>query len=221
MALAIGADLHRDTNEDTKLPEGEAITYAKIVPGHGESARTIGGLFAEIDAPVTKTLNLDAAVRVDHYSDVGSTVTPKISFRWQPAKAVMFRGSANTGFRAPTLFDRNGYRTAGANTTTSGRWDDPVLCPSPTPTDAGHRHRQGRLQRGRRLQRQVEQDDRLQLGPGAGKIERRHAGRGVRAEQHGHAGLRLLAGQHEEHAGQPAGVGLLRQLRAVPEPVRA
>jgi iron complex outermembrane receptor protein len=137
MALAIGADVHRDTNEDTKLPEGADITYAKITPGHGQSARTIAGLFAEIDAPVTKTLNLDAAVRVDHYSDVGSTVTPKISFRWQPVKTVMFRGSANTGFRAPTLFDRYGYRTAGANGSTSGRWDDPVLCPSPTPLIAG------------------------------------------------------------------------------------
>jgi iron complex outermembrane receptor protein len=76
-------------------------------------------------------------VRVDHYSDVGSTVTPKISFRWQPTKTVMFRGSANTGFRAPTLFDRYGYRTTVANGTTSGRWDDPVLCPSPTPLIPG------------------------------------------------------------------------------------
>jgi iron complex outermembrane receptor protein len=137
LALAIGADLHRDSNEDTKLPAGADITYAKITPGHGESARTITGLFAEIDAPVTRTLNLDAAVRVDHYSDVGSTVTPKISFRWQPTRTVMFRGSANTGFRAPTLFDRYGYRTTTANGTTSGRWDDPLLCPSPTPTMPG------------------------------------------------------------------------------------
>jgi iron complex outermembrane receptor protein len=137
MALALGADLHRDTNEDTKLAEAADISFAKIAPGHGESARTVTGLFAEIDAPVTKTLNLDAAVRVDHYSDVGSTVTPKISFRWQPTKTVMFRGSANTGFRAPTLFDRYGYRTATANGTTSGRWDDPVLCPSKTPTMPG------------------------------------------------------------------------------------
>jgi iron complex outermembrane receptor protein len=137
MALAVGADLHRDTNEDTKEPDATAITYAKSVTGHGESKRTIAGLFAELDAPITKTLDLDGAVRVDHYSDVGSTVTPKISFRWQPTKTIMFRGSANTGFRAPTLFDRYGYRTTVANTTTSGRWDDPLLCPSATPTIPG------------------------------------------------------------------------------------
>jgi len=137
LALALGADLHRDTNEDTKLAPAADITYAKIVPGHGDSARNIAGLFAELDAPVTKTLTLNAAARVDRYSDVGSTFTPKLSFRWQPAKWVMFRGSANTGFRAPTLFDLNGYRTTVANTTTSARWDDPVLCPSATPTIPG------------------------------------------------------------------------------------
>jgi len=137
LALALGAELHRDTNEDTKLAQAADITYAKIVPGHGESARNIAGIFAEVDAPVTKTLTLNGAVRVDRYSDVGSTVTPKVSFRWQPAKWVMFRGSANTGFRAPTLFDLNGYRTTVANTTTSARWDDPVLCPSATPTIPG------------------------------------------------------------------------------------
>jgi iron complex outermembrane receptor protein len=137
LALALGVDVHRDTNEDTKLAPAADITYAKIVPGHGDSARTIAGIFAEMDAPVTKTLTLNGAVRVDRYSDVGSTVTPKVSFRWQPTKTVMFRGSANTGFRAPTLFDLNGYRTTVANTTTSARWDDPVLCPSRTPTVPG------------------------------------------------------------------------------------
>jgi iron complex outermembrane receptor protein len=137
LALALGADVHRDTNEDTKLAQATDITYAKSVTGHGDSARNIAGVFAELDAPVTKTLTLNGAVRVDRYSDVGSTVTPKISFRWQPAKTVMFRGSANTGFRAPTLFDLNGYRTTVANTTTAARWDDPVLCPSRTPTIPG------------------------------------------------------------------------------------
>jgi iron complex outermembrane receptor protein len=49
----------------------------------------------------------------------------------------MFRGSANTGFRAPTLFDRYGYRLPGATGTTSAKWDDPVLCPGGTPGVAG------------------------------------------------------------------------------------
>jgi iron complex outermembrane receptor protein len=137
LAFAVGADIHRDTNEDTKFAQGADVTYAKIAPGHGESKRTITGIYTEFDAPVTKELNLNAAVRVDRYSDVGNTVTPKISFRYQPAKWVMFRGSANSGFRAPTLFDRYGYRATVATTTTAAKWDDPVLCPGPTPTIPG------------------------------------------------------------------------------------
>lgn len=137
LALAIGADLHRDTVDDTKFADAADITYAKIVPSHGGASRNVAGLFAEVDAPITKELDLDGAVRVDKYSDVGSTVTPKISFRYQPSKIIMFRGSANSGFRAPSLVDRYGYRTTVANTTTSAKWDDPLLCPSVTPTIPG------------------------------------------------------------------------------------
>jgi iron complex outermembrane receptor protein len=136
-ALAVGADLHRDTNEDTKTDITSVVTYANSTPAHGEGARNIAGLFGELDLPVTKALDVNAAVRADKFSDFGTTVNPKLSFRYQPAKFVMFRGSANTGFRAPTLFDRYGYRTAGANGTTSSKWDDPLLCPGGTPGVAG------------------------------------------------------------------------------------
>jgi iron complex outermembrane receptor protein len=137
LAFAVGADIHRDGYEDTKMAQAADITYAKVVPGHGEAQRTITGIYTEFDAPVTKALTLNAAVRIDRYSDVGNTVTPKLSFRYQPTKWMMFRGSANSGFRAPTLFDRYGYRSSVANTTTAARWDDPVLCPGPTPTIPG------------------------------------------------------------------------------------
>jgi iron complex outermembrane receptor protein len=138
MALALGADFHRDSTRDDKLKQAEPVTYAKFVSSHGASSRTVSGLMAELDMPVTKELDLNAAVRADRFSDVGTTVNPKVSFRYQPAKYLMLRGSANTGFRAPTLFDRYGYRsTTVANATTSGRWDDPVQCPGGTPGVAG------------------------------------------------------------------------------------
>jgi iron complex outermembrane receptor protein len=138
MALALGADFHRDATRDDKLKQAEAVTYAKFVSSHGASSRTVTGLLAELDMPVTKELDLDAAVRADKYSDFGTTVNPKISFRYQPTKYLMFRGSANTGFRAPTLFDRYGYRsTTVANATTAAKWDDPVQCPGGTPGVAG------------------------------------------------------------------------------------
>ncbi|MYN38367.1 TonB-dependent receptor [Duganella sp. FT109W] len=137
LALAVGVDLHRDTTEDTKLPIGGEVTYANATPSHGEGQRNVAALFAEINLPVTKTLELNAAVRDDHFSDFGNTINPKISFRWEPSKQLMFRGSANTGFRAPTLFDAYGYRLPGATGLTAAKWDDPVLCPGGTPGVAG------------------------------------------------------------------------------------
>jgi iron complex outermembrane receptor protein len=129
MALAIGADVHRDTTRDTKLDIFNTVTYANNATGHGEGARNVYALYAELDIPVTKTLTFNLAARDDYFSDFGNTINPKASFRFEPTKSLMFRGSANTGFRAPTLFDRYGYRTPGANATTNSRWDDPLLCP--------------------------------------------------------------------------------------------
>lgn len=137
VGLAVGLDFHRDTTEDTKTELGNLATYAGSVPSHGQGARNVAALYAEVEVPVTKELNLNLAVRDDHFSDFGNTVNPKASFRYQPNSVVMFRGSANTGFRAPTLFDRYGYRLPGSTTTTGAAWDDPVQCPGPTPAIAG------------------------------------------------------------------------------------
>jgi iron complex outermembrane receptor protein len=137
LALAVGIDLHRDTTEDEKLPIVNTVTYANNAAARGEGARNVSALYAELDIPVTKTLTFNLAARDDYFSDFGNTFNPKASFRYEPTKSLMLRGSANTGFRAPTLFDRYGYRTAGANSTTNGRWDDPVLCPGGKPGVAG------------------------------------------------------------------------------------
>ncbi len=137
LTLALGTDFHRDTTEDTKTDITSIVTYAASGPAHGQGARNVAAAYAEMEVPLTKELNLNLAVRDDNFSDFGNTINPKASFRYQPMKSLMFRGSANTGFRAPTLFDRYGYRVAGANTTTAAKWDDPVQCPGGTPGVAG------------------------------------------------------------------------------------
>ena len=68
----------------------------------------------------------------DSFSDFGSTFNPKASVRWEPHTAIMLRGTASTGFRAPTLPEL--YGAARTRTPSVNRWDDPLLCPSPTPS---------------------------------------------------------------------------------------
>ncbi|MBY0238237.1 MAG: TonB-dependent receptor [Burkholderiaceae bacterium] len=133
MNVAVGLDFHRETTRDDKLAIQNEVTYLNSSASHGQGARNVAAIYAEIDIPLTKQLTLNFAGRDDYFSDFGNTFNPKASFRYEPSKQLMFRGSANTGFRAPTLFDAYGYRLPGATTRTSSRWDDPVLCPGGTP----------------------------------------------------------------------------------------
>lgn len=129
LTFATGAEFHHDGDDDRSLDGDLLVPYQNRQPNHSSGSRNIGAVFAEVDLPITKELDLDMAVRGDRYSDFGGTVNPKASFRYQPARLVMFRGSASTGFRAPTVFDRYGYRLPGATALTNAKWDDPVLCP--------------------------------------------------------------------------------------------
>jgi iron complex outermembrane receptor protein len=89
-------------------------------------SRSIYAIFTELNAPVIKNLEVNLAVRFDHYTDAGSRVNPKVAVRYQPIREVLLRGSYNRGFRAPTLYDLFGPQSV---TNTSNTWDDPRLCP--------------------------------------------------------------------------------------------
>ncbi|MFZ6766903.1 TonB-dependent receptor plug domain-containing protein [Undibacterium sp. Di26W] len=134
LSVAVGGDLHRETYTDsTSLLANDVVYKVSGTPGANPSgARTIAGLYVELDAPLTKQLDLTFAARADRFSDFGSTVNPKASIRWEPHKSVMLRGTASTGFRAPTLPEL--YGTPRTKTASTNRWDDPLLCPSATPS---------------------------------------------------------------------------------------
>ena len=46
-------------------------------------------------------LELNAAVRYDHYSDFGSSTTPKFGFRFKPLEQFVLRATYAEAFRAP------------------------------------------------------------------------------------------------------------------------
>jgi iron complex outermembrane receptor protein len=127
VSLSVGAEMRRETYQNDTND-----AYVLNVPSMGRDAfhatgeRNISALTLEALVPVTKQFELQLAARRDQYSDFGSTFNPKIGFRFQPTSTLMFRGSANTGFRAPTLDDLYGPQSI---TFTSNSYDDPVLCP--------------------------------------------------------------------------------------------
>ena len=88
--------------------------------------RKVYAAFAELNLPVTKELEVNVAARYDKYSDFGDTFNPKIGIRYQPMPTLVLRGSANTGFRAPTLYE---IHQPASLTFTSDNYNDPLLCP--------------------------------------------------------------------------------------------
>ncbi|MEO6151593.1 MAG: TonB-dependent receptor [Croceibacterium sp.] len=74
--------------------------------------RTVDSFYGELYIPIFgpgnaipgfERLELNAAVRHDKYSDVGSTTNPKFGINWSPIDAVKLRASYGTSFRAPTI----------------------------------------------------------------------------------------------------------------------
>jgi iron complex outermembrane receptor protein len=97
-----------------------------VAASNTSGARSLKAMFSEANVPVTQALEMQLAARYDRYSDAGKTWNPKVGFRFQPAKQWLLRGSANTGFRAPTLYELNG---PVQDSITGTQYNDPVLCP--------------------------------------------------------------------------------------------
>ncbi len=125
LGLALGAELRRETQKFTP----SALLVGNNIGGDRDSSgtapplqatsygRNIASAYAELNAPVTKTLEIQAALRADHYEKVGSSVNPKLGLRYQPSKTLVLRASAGTGFRAPSfseLYRPTSYGTSPA-----------------------------------------------------------------------------------------------------------
>jgi iron complex outermembrane receptor protein len=135
LALALGGEIRRETSSfrpsDLLLSNNIAGDRDSSGGGAGSATdlratsngRNVYAVFAEINAPLTKTLETQFAVRYDHYTGVGNTVNPKVGARWKPSTQWLVRGSAGTGFRAPSLYDLYGPTTYGSASSFS---TDPV-----------------------------------------------------------------------------------------------
>ena len=130
--IAVGAEYRRE-NFDS---HNEHDYAAKVSASTGadpdfvaKGSRNVEAVYAELNLPLLKALDVTASVRYDKYSDFGNTTNPKISFRYQPMKELLVRGSLSTGFRAPTLYELYGGQSY---TNTAGDHNNPINCPGGT-----------------------------------------------------------------------------------------
>lgn len=62
--------------------------------------------YLDLEADLNDRLVVGAAGRFENFSDFGSTLDGKVSFGFRATDEFLFRGSASTGFRAPSLQQR-------------------------------------------------------------------------------------------------------------------
>jgi iron complex outermembrane receptor protein len=119
VGVAAGVEYRRETYE---IFAGEPGSYADFDgPGGGNAGsqgfpgfqpvdevdadRDSVAAYVDVEMQASEKLLVTAAVRGEHYSDFGDTVTGKVSFGYR-LDEVRLRGSVSTGFRAPSLHQR-------------------------------------------------------------------------------------------------------------------
>ena len=127
LGAALGFDIRKESYEFSDgSTSGPAIYQAPFDAEFRKVSRDIKAIYAELAVPIVKTLEAQVAVRHDDYSLFGGTTNPKLALRWNPVKQAVFRGSYNTGFRAPSFFQLYG---AQGDAPVPGNIADPILCP--------------------------------------------------------------------------------------------
>ena len=125
LSVAVGGEFR---HEEAKLTPQTFTDQGDII-GLGFSAfdgkKDVKAAYAEVLAPVHKTVELSAAVRQDKYPNISAATTPKIGAKWTPVKQFALRGTYSEGFRAPNIPESS---AGGLAAFTNVR--DPVRCPN-------------------------------------------------------------------------------------------
>ena len=124
MGVAAGAEYRRESFESPAFPGtigGPA--YASYVGASG--IQSIFAAYAELLAPVTRMVELSAALRYDGYKNFNST-TPKLGIKFTPVRELALRGTYSEGFRAPNATEFS----ASSQSASAASARDPVRCPS-------------------------------------------------------------------------------------------
>jgi iron complex outermembrane recepter protein len=117
--VAVGGALRRDGVDRTDEGGGSYLSeqfHRTIASAYTELALPLWGDSSDPHAAPRWELSL--AARGDHYSDVGSTVNPKVSLRWIASDQVKLRTGWGTSFRAPDLIDLHDTFNNAAELTT-------------------------------------------------------------------------------------------------------
>jgi iron complex outermembrane recepter protein len=128
LGFAFGAETRTEKVRDVpdvQLQTGDTLAIS-AAQAFGE--RRVSAFYGELNAPITKSLEANAAIRYDKYTGNGkfAATSPKVGLRFQPTQQVLLRATASKAFRAPSLFETS----PAQQTSFSFGIQDPVRCPT-------------------------------------------------------------------------------------------
>ena len=128
LAVAIGGEARREKNQFTPsalLLSDNINNDAAPEGGRATSdSRDVAAVYGEVLVPFAKQWEAQLSARYDHYENVGGSASPKIGLTYRPSEALLLRGSAGRGFRAPSMTEL--YRPTVYSSTAT--LPDPVYC---------------------------------------------------------------------------------------------
>jgi iron complex outermembrane receptor protein len=113
LTVAVGAEARRErydigAGDPASYYQSGSQGFSGFTPSNsGSSSRDSVSLYGNLEASITKQWSGAIALRGEHYSDFGDTVSEKLSTRYVITDAVALRATASTGFRAPSLAQEN------------------------------------------------------------------------------------------------------------------
>lgn len=115
--LAFGAQY---LNHQYQIKAGDSGSYYKSgstglggfrAADSGQWSRDSYAGYLDLEADLTKKLSASTAYRHEYYDDFGHTDNASLSLRYQAHPTIALRGTASTGFRAPSLAQQNFAQT--------------------------------------------------------------------------------------------------------------
>ena len=101
LGIALGAETRWEDANTPPVPGTDTGAISGLGFSSFQQSRRVSALYGEINAPVVRDLELNAALRTDHYNDFGSSTTPKLGFKYSPFRILSIRGTYAEAFRAP------------------------------------------------------------------------------------------------------------------------
>lgn len=105
-AFAAGVAFGKEEISDVPGPNSRiGNVFGSIQQSLVVADRSLTAAYGELSLPLTKSLEMQLALRTDRYEGGTNSTTPKIAFRFQPTKEVLLRTSYSEGFKMPSLRD--------------------------------------------------------------------------------------------------------------------